>query len=72
LKRCLGDKSRRPESRRGLEIMTARMKLSINLPAEVLNKLDKARGDVTRSIFIQRSVERTLTYNGAAKKRRRR
>jgi metal-responsive CopG/Arc/MetJ family transcriptional regulator len=52
--------------------MTARTKLSINLPAEVLSKLDKARGDVTRSIFIQRSVERTLTYNGAAKKRRRR
>jgi metal-responsive CopG/Arc/MetJ family transcriptional regulator len=38
------------------------MKLTVNLPAETLKGLDKARGDTTRSIFIQRAVDKYLTH----------
>jgi len=52
--------------------MTAKNKITIGLPPELLIDLDKSRGDIPRSIFVQRAIERTLVaMNGGIRRRKR-
>lgn len=37
-----------------------RQKISITVETEIVDKIDKNRGDITRSTYIQRLLERAL------------
>jgi metal-responsive CopG/Arc/MetJ family transcriptional regulator len=50
----------------------ARSKITVSIPAELLIDLDKSRGDIPRSLFVQRALERTLVaMNGGIRRRKR-
>lgn len=52
--------------------MTSKGKLHIAIPVELLADLDHSRGDVSRSLFVQRAIERTLTAMHGGLRRRKR
>jgi metal-responsive CopG/Arc/MetJ family transcriptional regulator len=50
----------------------ARSKITVSIPAELLIDLDKSRGDIPRSLFVQRALERTLVaMNGGIRRAKR-
>jgi len=52
--------------------MTARRKLTVAIPPELMIDLDKSRGDISRSLFVQRAIERTLVaMNGGIRRPKR-
>jgi hypothetical protein len=52
--------------------MTVKHKITVGLPAELLVDMDKSRGDIPRSIFVQRAIERTLiAMNGGIRRPKR-
>lgn len=38
--------------------------IGISLPENIINQLDKERGDITRSRYILRIIEREMQNNG--------
>jgi hypothetical protein len=44
------------------KVKVKKTKLTVNISAETVIGLDKARGDTPRSLFVQRAVEKYLTH----------
>lgn len=52
--------------------MTLKSKMTVSIPGNLLIDVDKSRGDISRSLFVQRALERTLiAMNGGIRRRKR-
>jgi hypothetical protein len=47
--------------------MDMTVKLGITLPRSIIQKIDNKRGDIARSRYIRRAIERYLGSNGSNK-----
>jgi metal-responsive CopG/Arc/MetJ family transcriptional regulator len=47
------------------DIMDMTIKLGITLPKSIIQKIDNKRGDIARSRYIRRAIERYLGSNGS-------